>query len=41
VNPAKEVVWALSEWKDPDLGPATSIHLLDEPGVVENREQQR
>lgn len=31
VTPAKKIVWALSSWKDPDLGPATSIQLLDEP----------
>jgi hypothetical protein len=37
----KKVVWALSSWKDPDLGPATSIQLLDEPGVVENGDLER
>jgi len=37
----KKVVWALSSWKDPDLGPATSIQLLDEPGVVENNDLER
>ena len=36
VTPAKQVVWALSEWKNPDLGPASSIQLLDEPGTPEN-----
>jgi hypothetical protein len=41
VTPDKKVVWALSSWKDPDLGPATSIQLLDEPGVVENGDLQR
>jgi hypothetical protein len=41
VTPAKKVVWALSSWKDPDLGPATSIQLLDEPGVVENNDLER
>jgi len=41
VTPDKKVVWALSEWKDPDLGPASSIQLLDEPGVPENGEPQR
>ena len=35
VSPAKKIVWALSEWKDPDLGPASSIQLLDEPGTPE------
>jgi hypothetical protein len=33
VTPDKKVVWALSEWENPDLGPATSIQLLDEPGA--------
>ncbi len=31
----KQIVWALSSWKDPDLGPATSIQLLDERGDPE------
>ena len=39
VNPAKKVVWALSSWKDPDLGPATSIQLLDEPGAPEDQQR--
>ncbi len=39
VNPAKRVVWALSSWKDPDLGPATSIQLLDEPGAPEDQQR--
>ncbi len=39
VTPAKEVVWALSSWKDPDLGPATSIQLLDEAGAPEDQER--
>ena len=37
----KKVVWALSSWKNPDLGPATSIQLLDEPGVVEEGDLER
>ena len=41
VTPAKKVVWALSSWEDPDLGPATSIQLLDEPGNPDNGELQR
>jgi len=41
VTPEKKVVWALREWTDPDLGPASCIQLLDEPGVVENRDLQR
>jgi hypothetical protein len=39
VTPAKKVVWALSSWKDPDLGPATSIQLLDEPGEPEDQQR--
>lgn len=32
VTPQKKVVWALRSWKDPvDLGPSTSIELLDQP----------
>lgn len=41
VTPAKKVVWALSEWNNPDLGPASSIQLLDEPGVAEKGDLQR
>jgi hypothetical protein len=41
VTPHKKVVWALSEWKDPDLGPASSIQLLDEPGIPEKGELLR
>jgi hypothetical protein len=39
VTPAKKVVWALRAWSaddgGADLGPATSVQLLDEPGVAE------
>ncbi len=41
VTPEKKVVWALSQWKNLDLGPASSIQLLDEPGVAENGDLQR
>jgi len=41
VTPAKQVVWALAAWENPDLGPATSIQLLDEPGTPETMDQQR
>jgi outer membrane protein assembly factor BamB len=41
VTPAKKVVWALRQWKDPDLGPASSIQLLDQPGIPENGDLQR
>ena len=39
VTPDKQIVWALSSWKDPDLGPATSLQLLDEPGPPEEQER--
>ncbi len=33
VTPEKKVVWALCQWSDPDLGPASSIQLLDGRGT--------
>jgi len=33
VTPDKKVVWALQDWKT--LGPATTVQLLDEPGIPE------
>jgi hypothetical protein len=42
ITPDKKVVWALSSWQAPaDLGPASAIQLLDEPGIVENGDLQR
>jgi hypothetical protein len=42
VTPDKKIVWALRSWTPPaDLGPATTIQLLDQPGIAENQEQQR
>jgi hypothetical protein len=39
VTPDKKIVWALRSWDgETDLGPATTIQLLDEPGVPENGE---
>jgi hypothetical protein len=29
VTPARKVVWALSQWNNPDMGPASSIQILD------------
>jgi outer membrane protein assembly factor BamB len=29
VTPNKKVVWALSQWANPDIGPASSIQILD------------
>jgi outer membrane protein assembly factor BamB len=36
ITPDKKVVWVLKSWKDPDLGPATTIQILDEPMAPEN-----
>jgi hypothetical protein len=41
VTPDKKVVWALSSWSNPDLGPSTYIQLLDEPGNPDNGTLQR
>jgi len=41
VTPDKKVVWALSSWENPDLGPNTYIQLLDEPGNPDNGDLQR
>jgi len=41
VTPDKKIVWALSSWDKPDLGTATYIQLLDEPGNPDNGELQR
>ncbi|MCR4859092.1 MAG: hypothetical protein K5910_00330 [Bacteroidales bacterium] len=34
VTPDKQVVWALKDWQN--LGPATAIQILSEPGRSEN-----
>lgn len=34
INSKKEVIWALYDWRD--LGPASGIQLLDEPGIPEH-----
>ena len=41
VTPDKKIVWALSSWQNPDLGPATAVQILDEPGNVEEIGQER
>ncbi len=42
VTPDKKIVWALRSWEGTtDLGPASSIQLLDEPGLAENGDLQR
>jgi hypothetical protein len=33
VTPGKKVVWVLKDWKN--LGPATAIQVMDDPGVPE------
>jgi hypothetical protein len=35
VTPDKKVVWKVSSWKDPNLGPASATQLLSEPGIPE------
>jgi hypothetical protein len=34
VTPDKKVVWALKDWTD--LGPASAVQMLDDPGIPEN-----
>ena len=34
-TPDKKVVWVLRSWENPDLGPATTIQILDEPEAPE------
>jgi len=41
VTPKKEVVWAIREWANPDLGPASCVQFLDEPGKAEEMELMR
>jgi hypothetical protein len=41
VTPAKKIVWALRQWDAPNLGPASGIQMLDQPGIPEKNEQQR
>jgi hypothetical protein len=41
VTSVKKAVWAFREWTEPDLGPASCIQLLDEPGKDEEQELQR
>ena len=41
VTPDKKVIWALHQWKDPDLGPSSCIQLLDEKGKEENGDHAR
>ena len=36
ITPRKKVVWALRSWSNPDLGPSTTIQLLDKKSVPEN-----
>lgn len=41
VTPDKKVVWALHQWKDPDLGPGSLLQVLDEPGKAEDGDLMR
>lgn len=36
ITPKKKVAWVLRSWNEPDLGPATTIQILDQPSVPEN-----
>jgi len=36
LTPDKKIVWVLKSWNDPDLGPATTIQILDELEAPEN-----
>jgi hypothetical protein len=33
ITPEKKIVWALSQWESPNLGPATTIQLFDQPAA--------
>jgi hypothetical protein len=41
VTPEKKVVWAIREWTNPDLGPASCVQLLDEAGKDEEQDMMR
>ena len=34
-TPDKKIVWVLRSWESPDLGPSTTIQILDEPNAPE------
>jgi hypothetical protein len=34
-TPDRKIVWVLRSWENPDLGPATTIQILDEPSAPE------
>ena len=34
ITPDKKVVWVLQDWKN--LGDATAVQILDDPGIPEN-----
>jgi len=36
VTPAKEVVWVLQSWEDPNLGPSTTIQVLGDKRISEH-----
>jgi len=41
VTPDKKVVWAINQWADPNLGPASCIQILGEPGFAEDCDLMR
>jgi len=34
-TPDKKIVWVLRSWENPDLGPATTIQILDPDDAAE------
>lgn len=40
VTPGKQVVWALRQWSNPDLGTGSEIQILDEPGNPADERQE-
>ena len=41
VTPQKKVVWAINQWENPDLGPASCIQILGELGKAEEMDLLR
>jgi len=42
ISPEKKIVWALRSWAPPaDLGPSTTIQILDAPGAAANGDLPR
>jgi hypothetical protein len=41
VTPSKKVVWTLSAWDNPDLGPCSAMQMLDKNGRPDKNDVQR